>query len=169
MLCYRDDDVRTGIPGGVFEGIHDIFRHYKKVHTLSVVCRGISEIDPWVRMVQENPEEFDIAFHGWEHEHYTIMPEEVVRTEIETSLKLLDSLFGKKPTVWYLPWNGWVVGNADKVGWLRPIAKEYGLSIKIQCSYIKDFLAGKHKPVVYFHWWDEKDVALLPELLSYEK
>ena len=150
--------------------MQEMFRHYNKVHTLSMIMAGVNQEEEWVKYVQNNPQEFDIQLHGWEHEHYPVYTEEAVRNDLDRSLRLQEELFGKRADTWYLPWNGWYpdIGTA-KVPWLRPIAKEYGLKININCSHIGEFLDGKYNKVVYFHWWNKDDVDMLPQLLNYEK
>lgn len=169
-MIYRDDDIRFGMPFNIFMLAHNKFVLYNKIHTLSLICENINPHEEWVKYVNAHPEEFDIQLHGWIHDTYGLYSQENVELHLEKSMYLINDLFESTPNKWYLPWNGWIkdYGN-EKIDWLRPVATKFGLEIDIDCVHITDFLKGKKKETVYFHWWVEKDINNLEELLKYEK
>lgn len=168
-MIFRDDDLPQGIIVEVLDNIHQEFLKRNKIHTITILASEIDNQQNFVKYVNETPN-FDIALHGWIHDHYPIFTEEMVRTDLDKSMSAMERNFGKKPTKWYLPWNGWINDfGTSKVDWLRPIAKEYGLEIDIECNHIGTTLRDNlHPKVVYFHWWHKEDIANLPLLLDRE-
>lgn len=168
-MIYRDDDLPQGIDVNLLDSIHQEFIKRDKIHTIAVLASEIDLHQEFVRYINDHSN-FDIALHGWKHEHYPIFSEEELRDHLNKSMLAMDRSFGKKPTTWYLPWNGWIKEfGTSKVDWLRPIAKEFGLEINIECAHIGVVVdEGVKSEVVYFHWWHKPDLDKLTKLLDME-
>lgn len=169
-MIYRHDDFPQGINNGFeFETFHQEFVKRNKVHTLSILFKLLNK-DSWLVRYVNNTSNFDIQLHGWEHLNYSLESEKVIRDHIVKSFRKSAELFGILPTVWYLPWNGWVDGKKfELVPRVTKIAKDYGLEVNINCEHIYDVMEkNKKSDTVYFHYWKDKERILVSKLLDKE-
>lgn len=165
-MIYRDDDLPQGISMETLNEIHQLFIRSGKIHTMSILASELEKSPGFVQYVNSH-KNIDLVLHGWTHTNYSLEKDDVIREDLRNSLLAFDKYFSKYPTVWYLPWNGWVKGEGfTHVPRVKEIAVEFGLEVITDCTDIGRFLKGEKKEVIYFHHWNQKEVSALPQLLE---
>jgi peptidoglycan/xylan/chitin deacetylase (PgdA/CDA1 family) len=110
---------------------------------------------------------WDIQFHCWSHDDYTVLPKWRIYDDIQKAkLKSLE-LFGKEPTTWFPPWNGYSEH-------MQEIADLHSLQISHEsndiCKFIHEMKAGTFTGTsVYFHLWNHNESIHIDEMLEYAK
>lgn len=167
-MIYRHDDFPQEMNVVSFSNIHDEFVKADKIHTLAILCSLLDspQFIPLINYIQ-GVDHIDFQLHGWEHKNYCLLDDDTIKEHLEKSLEKLDEKFSVQPTVWYLPWNGWVKGHGfDLVPRVAEIAKDYGLKVMTKCAYLLHYLKGQRSNTIYFHGWDQRDVRELINLLQ---
>lgn len=106
----------------------------------------------WYWMQSAN---LEIGLHGWTHRDYSILTEQVVYTDLLTSLDYYKKHGGKKEIkVFYPPWN-----RTSKA--LEKVCGQLGLTVDTR----------KGGEVYNFHWWtfinsDRNDFEKLEKVLN---
>jgi len=110
---------------------------------------------------------WDIQLHGWAHDHYHEMEVDFIIRDISAAIHWSEKLFGKKPTIWYPPWNA-ISTNMERAALLL------GLKIDNESNNIQKFIremeTGTFKGhSVYFHGWKNEEMLLFPKMLELAK
>jgi peptidoglycan/xylan/chitin deacetylase (PgdA/CDA1 family) len=161
MKIWRDDDVwykTTGEKLDQFLRVDDHFQKYQVPHTLAVLAAHLDENQPLVDAIKER--RMLVQLHAWHHDDLSVSSE--ARLDLVDAIKMLERLFGARPTVLYPPWNRTSVE-------LDAAAKVLGLQVrchKISLQQYIRFEGDTFEDTVNFHFWDESEFDLIPKALA---
>lgn len=170
-IIWRDDDIgyaHTAHEGKEvmnqerifydFTRIDALFKKYRVKHTIAVIAKDLEKAQILCEYIKSNPH-IDVQLHCWEHLHY---PQhlDVFGSHLEKGINKIGMLFGKKPTVFYPPYN-------DVCQEMHTICKEYGLKLSHKKMSLDGYLRGYNADTINFHFWASECVDLEAALKKY--
>lgn len=171
-MIIRSDDLPQNVTIEQLEELQVLFEKYKIDQTMTILAGQLDVRPDFVDFVR-NHDYIDLALHGWFHESYPDLDDDVIRQHLYDSMKAFMRHFDMLPKVWYLPWNGWVkrLQDSDGNGFadvprIKRIAEEFGLEVNEVACHIKVPVDNNTYPdVAYFHFWEPNHISLLKKLL----
>lgn len=142
-----------------FKAVHDIFNDYNVTHTIAVICNKVGKNGDLIDYINAH-NNFDIQIHCWDHIPMT--ENENLTDDLVNCVYKIESVFGKKPTTVYPPWN---LSNQKVID----IANGLGLIVsaeKISLSAYIRTLGHVKERVVNFHYWAEQESILIEPALK---
>ena len=142
-MLFRDDDVSKWTDLTTFMAIHDLFKKYKKVHTIAVEMEGLWESRGIWHLIATEPY-ISVGLHGWQHVDYSTLSYEECSDHIKKSLQywrkhIQDGYCKHIPIVTFFP--PWNRANDN----LRRACADWGMKIDNRAN----------DPNVFaFHWWE---------------
>jgi len=120
-VAFRLDDVQDYFCGLGQRAVMDIFKDFSSPLTIGVIANYFSadDYDNFVYMtsaVNNVTWGVEVAEHGWNHELFTNFSMEQQKTILSDSVTKIQSLFGKRPTSFFPPFN---MFNADTLAALN--------------------------------------------------
>jgi len=158
MITWRDDDVSATTKIAELSACDDIFQQYQQPHTIGLIAAGIMERPDLVDFI--NSRRMIVELHGWEHTDLTEDPKGL--THLELGVAVIESLFGRRPTTLFPPWNR---TSAD----LEAFAGTLGLVVSSNKVSLEQYIRSEGEPlepVVNFHYWSAEERALLPHAFA---
>jgi len=167
-MIIRSDDFDFRMPFEHYQEIHQRFIENGLVETavIQVTQHGRmmnTEVKkPIIEYLRTAPN-WDLQLHGWSHDVYSIKTKDEIYRDLAAALYHFDEWFGRKPSVWYPPWN-------EKTEAMELAAKSLGLIIDNEAVGIKDFVR-QQKPVraVYFHSWNRDEMQHFGDMIKLAK
>lgn len=171
QIIWRDDDLgyaHTAHAGEIEMDSERIFNDFVKVdqlfikygvkHTVAVIAKDVEKSINLIEYVKAH-KHIDVQLHCWEHLHYP-QHMDVFSSHIEKGINKLTEVFGKRPTVFYPPYN-------DVCVEMRPICKQQGLELSYLKMDLIGYLKGRKVPVINFHYWADECKDLEEALKKY--
>jgi len=178
VIRHDDFDFRHDLKK--YKEIHEPFLKYDITHTVNIQFFHNEQWRPKEDIVKYLLEEdnYDIQLHGWRHVKYGLLDFETSFAELSACCLWFNVLFGKRPEVFYPPWN-----HTDAT--TKKACDNLGIKISNENLpmkwYYKDHIVeGKdsmdfpegHKRfdefnTMYFHDHDPEDTECLDEVLKY--
>lgn len=163
-MIFRDDDIGYLTKLEEFEKVHQIFGEYDCLHTIAILTKDLHH---HVRLVDyiKNQKNIDCQVHSYQHVDFSLATEKEVKFQLRESKKIIEDLFGVKPTVFYPPFN---TVNLKVI----QIASEEGLRTsyeKVSCVYYLKHRGDVMHKVVNFHYHDTNESVLIEPVLKLYK
>jgi len=123
--------------------------------------------DPKLINYMRNAPNWDIQLHGWAHDDYAILPNWRIYDDLQKAKLKSVELFGKEPTIWFPPWNGYSEH-------MQEMADLMSLKIDHESNDISKFIREAKAGTfighsVYFHLWNHDEASKVDEMLKYAK
>lgn len=160
-MIWRDDDIFYKTRGGRLTKllqVDDCFQRESVPHTIAVLAADIDKAPELVQAVKERG--MIVQLHAWEHDDLT--DSAAARGMLPQAVYSLTKAFGQRPTVLYPPWNR---SNAD----VETAAAALGLTVSTRKVSLEQYIRFKGRTAedtVNFHYWDDHELALLPQALA---
>lgn len=154
-MIWRDDDIGFETKGGRFQqfhSVHETFKRYRVHHTIAVICRGLEKNKQLLDYIVKDPLIIP-QFHCLDHLRYAGLPVSVLESQFGEGIEIFEHCFGKKPTVFYPPWN-------EMSESLIEVAGEFGLkpsNEKISLSQYLRVMGHVDEDTINFHYWNKND------------
>lgn len=160
-MIWRDDDISVTTKLPPLCAVDDCFQREGMPHTIAVIAEHIETNRPLVQAILERG--MHVQLHAWIHED--LRTHAAARAALPLAVERLTQVFGTRPTVLYPPWNQ---SNAA----VEAAASALGLTVSTQKVSLDQFLRCKgevSEEVINFHYWDEAELALLPDALRLDR
>lgn len=166
-MIFRDDDIGYLTKIEDFRKVHEIFNEYGCVHTLAIITKDLWKHKELVKYITEQYEKgtVDCQVHCYTHDDFASLSELQVRYQLKESKKIIEELFGIKPTGFYPPFNS---VNLKVI----QIASEEGLTTstkKVSCVYYIQHKGDVMDKVINFHYHDNNESILIEPCLKIYK
>lgn len=160
-MIWRDDDVGTATRYSHLARVNDALQRFGQAHTIAVVVKGIEARRDLIDLILERG--MIVQLHCWTHDDLTT--DAPALANLGRAVTTLATLFGRRPTVLYPPWNrtnSVVDARAAELG-LEVSAKKVSLTQFIRCA------GDVAESTINFHHWHQPDRDLLePALIADE-
>jgi peptidoglycan/xylan/chitin deacetylase (PgdA/CDA1 family) len=119
-----------------------------------------------IKYMNEAPN-WDIQLHGWEHAEYDKMSPDDILSHLQKSVDKAQELFGKKPTIWFTPWN-----RRNEI--MEDVARSFGITISNESNDISKFIREMkdgtfNGTTLYYHLWNRDEAVQIDEMIEYAK
>ena len=169
-LIIRQDDFDFRLPPEKYIENHKKFIEAGLTETAVLqLCQNgnLAEFHPDIIEYLKTAPNWDIQLHGWSHDNYSEMKFQFVLRDISAAMYWVEGLLGKKPTIWFPPWNQTSVE-------MKEVAKILELEINNESNDIEKFIRevkdGSFKGgSVYYHLWHHHDFELIDEMIECAK
>ena len=167
QVTFRDDDVcyypGVGIDIGVnylekFIKTHELMKQYNTTHVIAILASGIDYNLGMVDYIKQHQDLIVPQFHGWTHIDYT-QNHQTAEDHFIWGLNRIQATFGKRPTVWYPPWN-----KSD--GFLEELCHRLGLTVSCEKMSTSKFVENPRDGIINFHYWASCDTDYLEDALK---
>lgn len=124
----------------------------------------LKNFDPeLIEYMRETPN-WDYQIHGWAHDRYPELETDFIVRDISAACWWCDRLFGKKPTVWYPPWN-LCTKNMERAAQILNLTisnESYDIA-----RFIREVEGGHYEgTTLYFHGWNSSEMLLFPKMIE---
>lgn len=159
-MRFRDDDISRKTKVAELDHVHSLFVKHGVVHTVAVIAEDLWKNVSVVRYLEDPL--FDVQLHCWAHNDLTVLQDEKrLRDHLEFGCRMIESLFGKRPSTLFPPWN-----RADQR--LIEVAAVCGLKVSKDKVSLQQYIraggdAGDAD--VNFHYWDKTEAGLIEHAL----
>lgn len=162
MIIWRDDDAPIHKLSD-FMYVHELLRSYNVVHTVALICRSLDKYQDFIDYVKSDPDYFDLQFHCLDHIDH-VKNVNHVREQFREGIRIFESVFHKRPAVWYPTWNSTNIHCND-------IAEEFGMKVSYEKfslgQYIRRSEAIEEGVINFHHWAGDERELLKPALEIY--
>lgn len=167
QIVCRSDDFDFRMDTSQYIAVHEEFIKNDLIETavLQFTTDGrLKNFQPDLIEYMNKAPNWDFAIHGWEHAKYNEMLTDFIVRDIAAACYFCETLFHKRPTMWYPPWNCWSIG-------MEQAAKIFNLTISNESYDIARFIReveSKHYEghTVYFHSWKADEMLLFPKMIN---
>lgn len=153
-MIWRDDDISYLTKLEEFKQVQDIFDRNNTRHTIALICKDIEKNPELIDFILTK--DIDVQIHCWEHLPLTEYHDKLI-DHLSWSISTIQTLFGKRPTVLYPPWN-----KSDEMVVAK--ATDLGLQVSTQKITLSKYIQYKGKvsdEVINFHYWAYNEAMLL--------
>ena len=170
MITIRSDDFDFRMPLEAYVDVHQKFIDRGLTETAVIQFTNEGNEPDWgkkqgiIDYLNTAPN-WDIQLHGWSHAAYNEMTQTEIADDLQKSMDMSMTLFGKYMDVWYPPRN---CISED----MEYVADAFGLKIDNESYDIERFIREKDHykgHSFYFHTWRKPEVDLLDEALDIAK
>ena len=156
MTIWRDDDISVRTTVAQLAAVDDLFQAVGAPHTVAIIAKDFDRARDLIAFIKER--HIIPQLHCWTHDDLTNTP--VAARSLLQGVKVLEYVFGVRPTVLYPPWNR----SSAK---LEEYVSAFGLQVSAEKVSLDQYLRceGDVAEPVNFHYWSAKEVALLPAAL----
>lgn len=160
-ICFRNDDVGKDTDLKLFKQVHSLFIKYNVLHTVALICNGIESNKPLVKYLKYEVDKgrIDIQVHCYDHFDFCINPAQLSE-DLPKSVEIITTLFGKRPTILFPPWN-----KSNPI--VERIAGQNGLRVSNQKISLSQYLRGVRGEVINYHSWSDECKDLEAALIKY--
>lgn len=161
-MIFRDDDPAIQTKGDKlrqFMEVDALFKNYGVTHTIALITRDIEKNTELVDYIKANPH-IDVQFHCVDHIDFTHNQNEV-EWQMKTGVDTIERVFGKRPTIWFPPWN-------KTTEFCNSVAKKLGLKpswVKISLDQYIRVNGHVAEDTINFHFWHYGDQVNLEQAL----
>ncbi len=161
MITWRDDDLGYLTKVEDFKKVHEMFNEYNQVHTIAILTKDLEKNMELVDYINSQ-KNITCQLHSHDHIDLALATEKEIVEQLGKGVATIETLFGKKPTVLYPPFNSVnekVIRIADICGVTTSWEK---ISILYYIKHKGDIM----EKTVNFHFFDYSESILIGAALK---